>query len=152
MAKTERLEIRIDADLKAKIQEYAEKEGRTSTNFIENIVTREIDELTRKYSKKVNYDSIVKAAEEFNSWSGSASVMLDKSDGEVWTDVFADDNEFKRYHSASIMCLYGKNATHNRNEVFKKEELHYLATLAMEGNYKNYDELLGKYMEKYPPL
>lgn len=43
MAKTERLYIRIDEDLKKKLQELAEKEHRTLSNYVESILIREIE-------------------------------------------------------------------------------------------------------------
>lgn len=42
MAKTERLFIRIDEDLKKKLQERAENENRTLSNYIESILIKEI--------------------------------------------------------------------------------------------------------------
>ena len=43
MAKTERLFIRIDGDLKKQLQEQAEKEHRTLSNYVESILIREIE-------------------------------------------------------------------------------------------------------------
>ena len=43
MAKTERLFIRIDGDLKKQLQEQAEKEHRTLSNYIESILIKEIE-------------------------------------------------------------------------------------------------------------
>lgn len=42
MAKTERLFIRIDEELKKKLQEQAEKEHRTLSNYVESILIKEI--------------------------------------------------------------------------------------------------------------
>lgn len=47
---------------------------------------------------------------EFNEWlrcdwRHSANIMLDKSTGEVWTDCFLDCNQYKIYHSESIISL-----------------------------------------------
>lgn len=38
-------------------------------------------------------------------WRHSANIMLDKSTGEVWTDYFLDCNQYKIYHSESIISL-----------------------------------------------
>lgn len=43
MAKTERLYIRISPELKEKLQELAEKEHRTLSNYIESILIKEIE-------------------------------------------------------------------------------------------------------------
>lgn len=42
MRKTKRIEIRITQELKEQIQSAAEKENRTITNYIENIITQTI--------------------------------------------------------------------------------------------------------------
>ena len=43
MNKTERLQIRITPELKEKLQELADAENRTISNYIENLIKREID-------------------------------------------------------------------------------------------------------------
>lgn len=42
MNKTERLQIRIEPELKAKLQELAEAENRTVSNYVENLIINEI--------------------------------------------------------------------------------------------------------------
>lgn len=42
MAKTERLQIRISPEMKAKLQALADADNRTVSNFIEYLITREI--------------------------------------------------------------------------------------------------------------
>lgn len=42
MAKESRLYIRIDEDLKEKLKQKADKENRTLSNYIENILKKEI--------------------------------------------------------------------------------------------------------------
>jgi predicted DNA-binding protein len=44
LAKTERLFIRITAELKEQLQELAESENRNLSNFIENILIKRIEE------------------------------------------------------------------------------------------------------------
>lgn len=51
----------------------------------------------------------------FNGWQGHACIMLDLDDGDVWTDVFASDNEWKEYRSDSIICIYAKDNFEERN-------------------------------------
>ena len=42
MTKTDRIAIRISPDLKAKLQALAEAENRTVSNYIENLIIREL--------------------------------------------------------------------------------------------------------------
>lgn len=43
MTKTDRIAIRISPDLKAKLQALAEAENRTVSNYIENLIIRELN-------------------------------------------------------------------------------------------------------------
>ena len=43
MAKTERLQIRISPELKQQLQRLAEAEGRTVSNYVEQLIKRELD-------------------------------------------------------------------------------------------------------------
>lgn len=43
MTKTERLQIRITPELKDKLQALADAENRTISNYIENLIKRELD-------------------------------------------------------------------------------------------------------------
>ena len=42
MCKTERLQIRISPELKAKLQELADADGRTVSNYIEQLIKKAI--------------------------------------------------------------------------------------------------------------
>jgi predicted transcriptional regulator len=42
MAKTDRIQIRISPDLKEQLQKLAEAENRTVSNYIENLIIREL--------------------------------------------------------------------------------------------------------------
>lgn len=42
MTKTDRVQIRITPELKAKLQTLADSENRTISNYIENLIIREI--------------------------------------------------------------------------------------------------------------
>ena len=42
MTKTERLQIRITPEMKEQLQELAEAENRTVSNYIENLIKREL--------------------------------------------------------------------------------------------------------------
>lgn len=43
MVKTERLQIRISPELKDKLQELATAENRTISNYVENLIKRELE-------------------------------------------------------------------------------------------------------------
>lgn len=43
MTKTDRIQIRISPELKAKLQALAEAENRTISNYIENLILRELN-------------------------------------------------------------------------------------------------------------
>lgn len=43
MTKTDRIQIRISPELKAKLQKLAEAENRTVSNYIENLIIRELN-------------------------------------------------------------------------------------------------------------
>ena len=43
MAKTERLQIRISPELKQQLQRLAEAEGRTVSNYVEQLIKRELE-------------------------------------------------------------------------------------------------------------
>jgi len=43
MSKTERLQIRIAPELKERLQELAAAENRTVSNYIENLIKRELE-------------------------------------------------------------------------------------------------------------
>lgn len=46
MTKTERLQIRITPDLKEKLQALADAENRSISNYIENLIIKELKERT----------------------------------------------------------------------------------------------------------
>ena len=43
MAKTERLQIRISPELKAQLQALADAENRTISNYIENLIRKDLE-------------------------------------------------------------------------------------------------------------
>ena len=43
MTKTDRLHIRISPDLKAKLQALADAENRSISNYVENLIKKEIE-------------------------------------------------------------------------------------------------------------
>ena len=43
MAKTERLQLRVSAEMKAELEKLAAADGRSVTNYIEQLIKREIE-------------------------------------------------------------------------------------------------------------
>lgn len=43
MAKTDRIQIRISPEMKAQLQKLADAENRTVSNYIENLIIRELN-------------------------------------------------------------------------------------------------------------
>ena len=43
MTKTERLQVRLTPELKQQLQRLAEAEGRTVSNYVEQLIKRELD-------------------------------------------------------------------------------------------------------------
>lgn len=53
---------------------------------------------------------VKKAIGDYKNWisrryGNAANIMLDKSTGKVWTDVFPDCNSWIEYHSESVISL-----------------------------------------------
>ena len=48
MAKTERLQLRVSAEMKEQLEKLAAADGRTVTNYIEQLVRREIEQHKEK--------------------------------------------------------------------------------------------------------
>ena len=56
----------------------------------------------------IKKSEITKARKELNDWlrqdnRRTGVLMFDKSDGEVWADVFLDEGSYKIYHSSDIV-------------------------------------------------
>jgi predicted transcriptional regulator len=48
MTKSDRIYIRVDPELKAKLQELADRDHRTLSNYIELVLKREIEKQTKQ--------------------------------------------------------------------------------------------------------
>ena len=63
-----------------------------------------------KSSKWVKITGIKSAIGDFNKWLAydwrrSANIMIDKSNGKIWTDTFIDRNSWNDYHDNDIVSL-----------------------------------------------
>ena len=66
---------------------------------------------------------IKSAVKDFNQWQEHAVIRMDLSDGDIWTDIFPDDNDFKVYHSDSIITIYSKDNFRGRDVKISVSEL-----------------------------
>lgn len=60
--------------------------------------------------KVIKITGIKKAVGEYKDWLSrdnrhTATIMLDKGTGDVWTDCFIDCNSWKEYHDSDIISL-----------------------------------------------
>lgn len=82
-------------------------------------------------------DRIREAARDFTEWQGKAVIMVDTSDGDVWTDVFASDTNWKEYRSKTVCRLYAKDSLYGMNCKISPDAIN---RLIEAGTYK-YDSL-----------
>lgn len=59
--------------------------------------------------EKVDMTKLKKAVNDFNRWQGHAEIMIDKADGDVWTDIFTSDNNWNVYHDNTIVLVLAKD-------------------------------------------
>lgn len=70
-----------------------------------------------------NKEKIMEAARDFNCWQGDAVIMCDTSDGDVWTDIFCSENDWKEYHSKTIKEVFAKRGILDRNKKISRATL-----------------------------
>ena len=90
---------------------------------------------------QVKFTGIKKAVGEFNHWQGPAIINLDKSSGEVWTDIFSSAGSYNAYHSRSIVEIYGK-ATWSMQERDDRISMKDLQKIANDYMTREDDEIL----------
>ena len=59
---------------------------------------------------QIKITGIKKAISDYKNWLSidsrhTANIMLDKSSGKVWTDIFVSCNSWKIYHDKNIISL-----------------------------------------------
>ena len=84
--------------------------------------------------KNAKITGIRKAITEYKNWLAIdyrhvANIMLDKSTGDVWTDIFLDCNEWKEYSSMRLLFI-GTSQQKLKMKISKEIE---------EGNMEYYD-------------
>lgn len=97
----------------------------------EKLILKELERM----SKMIEWDrnKIKEAVRDFNNWQGKAVIMVDTSDGDVWTDVFASGTDWKQYHSGTIFPLYSKDDLLERNKKITAKTVNALLDI---GSYK----------------
>lgn len=82
----------------------------------EKLILKELERMAKMI--EWNQDKIKEAAKDFNNWQGKAVIMVDTSDGDVWTDVFASGTDWNEYHSKTVFQLHSKDNLYGRdNEI-----------------------------------
>lgn len=80
----------------------------------EKLILKELERMAKMI--EWNQEKIKKSAKDFNNWQGKAVIMVDTSDGDVWTDVFSADTDWKEYNSGTIFSLCSKDNLYERNK------------------------------------
>lgn len=79
----------------------------------EKLVLKELERMAKMI--EWNQDKIKESVKDFNNWQGKAVIMVDTSDGDVWTDIFANGLDWKEYRSGTIFKLYTKDDLYGRD-------------------------------------
>lgn len=90
----------------------------------EKLILKELERMTKMI--EWNQDKIKEAAKDFNGWQGKAVIMVDTSDGDVWTDIFASGTDWKEYRSKTVFRLHGKDSLHGRDNEVSPEAINEL--------------------------
>lgn len=80
------------------------------------------------------------AIRDFNGWQGHAVIMFDTLTGDVWTDVFADDESFNPCKKTTV-AVYIKDALHGRNKRVTKDRLNDLLNKAAAHDWAKMDDM-----------
>lgn len=88
------------------------------------------------------FKGLEEAVKDYNEYQGSASIMIDKETGEVWTDRFISNNEWNVYHSDSVQMIYNKNNMLDQDSTISLEKAEFIASKIMENNYESYGDMI----------
>src|SRR5690625_3305918 len=90
----------------------------TGKSNIGNMKLDHADTLNKYYEEEImikelgiNLEEITKAKDEFNSWSGTATLFIDFEDGETWTSV----EDIPTYRSKNIYSIVSKDTMFGPN-------------------------------------
>lgn len=103
----------------------------------EKLILKELERMAKMI--KWNQEKIKKSAKDFNNWQGKAVIMVDTSDGDVWTDVFSSDTDWKEYNSGTIFSLYNKDNLYGRNKNISAKAINELLNVCAYKYRSTYD-------------
>lgn len=112
----------------------------------EKLILKELERMEKMI--EWNQDKIRKAVKDFNKWQGKAVIMIDTSDGNVWTDVFSSSQNWKQYHSGTIFYLYSKDDLYGRNKNVDTKAINALIN-AGAYRYKDTNDMPNDILELY---
>jgi hypothetical protein len=94
------------------------------------------------------YKDIEEAVKDYNEYHGAASIMIDKSNGDIWTDKFISNNEFKQYHSNDVKLIYSKNNIFDKDNTISITKVELIANTIMTKDYSSYGEMINDIAEE----
>jgi hypothetical protein len=74
---------------------------------------------------------IKRATGDYNHWQGDAVVMLDVSDGRIWTDTFVGSGSWNVYHSNTIISIISKRGMWSRDNRTSMADIRTVAELVL---------------------
>lgn len=94
--------------------------------------------IVAEVEEEMKFNGIKKAVGFFNNTQMVARIMLDKSTGDVWTDLFFNTSDYKNYHDNNIVMVVGKDNLYSRDNTIKMAKLKQLCKDAMDNKYDDY--------------
>lgn len=92
--------------------------------------------------EKIKLNGIEEAVKDFNEYQGNAKIMIDKTTGDIWTDKFISNNEWKNYKSDTIKLVYSKDNILDADSKISVEKVKVIASAIMKNDYASYEELI----------
>lgn len=111
----------------------------------EKFILKELERMAKMIEWK--QDKIKEAAKDFSGWQGKAAIMVDTSDGDVWTDVFASGTDWNEYRSKTVFYLHSKDALYGRDGTITTEAIN--ALLKSEAYKYSADDMPMEVLEIY---
>lgn len=74
---------------------------------------------------KLQRKKLKQAVKDFNAWQGPARIYYDKSDGDIWTNIYTAPEWWDEYHSPDIseVCSKATIAMTGRNSKISEKRL-----------------------------
>lgn len=80
----------------------------------------------------VKIKGLKKAVGEFNNWQGAARIYFDKDTKEVWTNVYASENEWDQYNDRNIVQVHEKLSLAQNRDKTSMKELQHICEMALK--------------------